>query len=63
LVEDSRLLAMATEKALVRGGYSVMSASDGEEGLRMAYATVPDLILLEMFTAEACRTRVLHASE
>jgi len=27
----------------------------------MAYATVPDLILLDMLSAEACRTEVLHA--
>ena len=61
LVEDSRFLRVATEKALVRGGYSVMSASDGEEGLRMAYATVPDLILLDMLLPKLGGPEVLHA--
>jgi CheY-like chemotaxis protein len=61
LVEDSRFLRVATEKALVRAGYSVMSASDGEEALRMAYATTPDLILLDMLLPKLGGPEVLHA--
>jgi DNA-binding response OmpR family regulator len=48
LVEDSRFLRLANEKALVRAGYSVVTASDGEEALRIAYVRPPDLILLDM---------------
>ena len=61
LVEDSRFLRVATEKALVRAGYSVMSATDGEEALRMAYATTPDLILLDMLLPKLGGPEVLHA--
>ena len=48
LVEDSRFLRLANEKALVRAGYSVVTASDGEDALRIAYVRPPDLILLDM---------------
>jgi CheY-like chemotaxis protein len=61
LVEDSRFLRVATEKSLIRAGYSVMSASDGEEALRMAYATAPDLILLDMLLPKLGGPEVLHA--
>ncbi|MGC2473880.1 MAG: hypothetical protein WA485_06070 [Candidatus Sulfotelmatobacter sp.] len=36
LVEDSRFLRLTTEKTLVRAGYKVVSACDGEEALRVA---------------------------
>ena len=38
-----------------------MSASDGEEALRMAYATAPDLILLDMLLPKLGGPEVLHA--
>jgi DNA-binding response OmpR family regulator len=61
LVEDSRFLRVATEKALVRAGFNVMSASDGEEALRMARATVPDLVLLDMLLPKVGGPDVLQA--
>ena len=36
LVEDSKFLGLATERALARAGYEMSSASDGEEALRVA---------------------------
>ena len=36
IVEDSRFLRMSNERALSRPGYQVITAADGEEGLRLA---------------------------
>jgi CheY-like chemotaxis protein len=60
LVEDSRLLRQATEQTLVRAGYRVVTASDGEEALRVACATTPDLILLDMLLPKLGGTEVLR---
>ena len=48
LVEDSKFLRLATERALARAGYEVSTAADGEQGLQLARDHHPDLILLDM---------------
>ena len=48
LIEDSKLLRTANTRALVKAGYQVIGAVDGEEGLRSARETLPELILLDM---------------
>ncbi len=48
LVEDSKFLRMATERALARAGYCVRTASDGVEAMEVARKEKPDLILLDM---------------
>jgi len=48
LIEDSKLLRTANTRALVKAGYQVIGAVDGEEGLRSAQETIPELILLDM---------------
>lgn len=48
LIEDSKLLRIANTRALVKAGYEVISAGDGEAGLGSARETIPDLILLDM---------------
>jgi CheY-like chemotaxis protein len=48
LVEDSKMIRLATERALGRAGYAVSSAVDGEQALLMARERLPDLILLDM---------------
>jgi CheY-like chemotaxis protein len=48
IVEDSRFLRQATERALIKAGYSVASTGAGEDALRIARTRVPDLILLDM---------------
>jgi CheY-like chemotaxis protein len=61
LVEDSRFLRMATAKVLEKAGYSVVTASDGEEALTVAAATPPDLILLDMLLPRLSGIEVLRA--
>jgi len=48
LVDDSRFFRTATERTLVKAGYGVVTASDGEEALRVAREKLPSLILLDM---------------
>jgi CheY-like chemotaxis protein len=48
LVDDSKFVRLAHEKALTRAGYKVIAASDGELGLKAAREQHPDLILLDM---------------
>jgi CheY-like chemotaxis protein len=48
LVEDSKFLRMATQRALITAGYEVISSSDGEQALRLAREHLPALILLDV---------------
>ncbi len=61
LVEDSKFLRLATERALTRAGYDMSSAVDGEEALRMAREKSPDLILLDMLLPKMSGPDVLKA--
>src|SRR6266568_4027835 len=48
IVEDSRFLRISNERALARAGYQVITAADGEEGLRLARENKPDLVILDL---------------
>ena len=48
LIEDDKFLRKACEVSLKKRGLTIITASDGEEGLRQAYACSPNLILLDM---------------
>jgi CheY-like chemotaxis protein len=61
LVEDSKFLRISTEHALSRAGYAMTSAVDGDEALRMARETIPDLILLDMLLPKLSGPDVLKA--
>ena len=61
LVEDSKFLRLASERALVRAGFSVVSSDDGERALREAQAHVPDLILLDMLLPKLGGPELLRA--
>jgi CheY-like chemotaxis protein len=48
LVEDSKTIRKENERVLVKVGYEVICAEDGEAALQMAQEHMPDLILLDM---------------
>ncbi len=48
LVDDSKFLRMATERALARAGYTVSTANDGPKAIELAKSENPDVILLDM---------------
>ncbi len=61
LVEDSKFLRLATERALARTGYDVSSAADGDQALTLARANLPDLILLDMLLPKLSGLDVLKS--
>ncbi len=61
LIDDSRLLRTANERTLIKAGYQVITASDGEEGLRLALESLPDLVVLDMMLPKLSGPEVLRA--
>jgi CheY-like chemotaxis protein len=61
LVDDSKFLRLATERALAWAGYDVSTAGDGENALQMAREKRPDLILLDMLLPKMSGPDVLKA--
>ncbi len=61
LVDDSKFLRMATERALARAGYDVSTATDGERALEVAREIKPDVILLDMLLPKMTGPDVLKA--
>jgi DNA-binding response OmpR family regulator len=60
LIEDSKFQRIANGRALVKAGYCVIHAGDGEEGLRCARENVPDLILLDFMLPKVSGVDVLR---
>jgi CRP/FNR family transcriptional regulator, cyclic AMP receptor protein len=48
VVDDNRTIKLLLEKRLAAEGYSVVTASDGKEGLSAAVRELPDLILSDV---------------
>jgi len=61
LVEDSKFQKLVNERMLHKAGYVVLNASDGEEALRMARESVPDIILLDMLLPKLGGREVMQA--
>ena len=61
LVEDDRFLRKAAETTLKQQGYTVITAADGEEALRVAHSAPPDLILLDVIMPKLNGFQVLDA--
>src|ERR1700739_4290063 len=61
LVDDSKFLRLATERALAWGGYDVSAATDGPNALEIAREKNPDLILLDMLLPKMTGPDVLKA--
>jgi DNA-binding response OmpR family regulator len=59
LVEDDRFLRRACEATLRQRGFDVTSATDGEEGLRLAKSAPFDLILLDLLMPKKPGSEVL----
>lgn len=59
LVEDSRILKLFNEQALLKAGYEVICAEDGESALRCAKEQMPDLILLDLLLPRVSGLEVL----
>ena len=61
VVDDNVHLQIAFKKVLTSSGYRVETAGDGEEGLRLARTTRPDVILLDMMLPKLSGLDVLLA--
>lgn len=48
VIEDDAALQNSIREILKSGGYTVISALTGEDGVRLAAAEIPDLILLDL---------------
>lgn len=48
LVEDNELNRDMLSRRLIRNGYEVIFAADGEESIKLAQSSAPDLILMDM---------------
>jgi diguanylate cyclase len=60
LAEDSKPIRRANESALLKAGYEVICAVDGEAALRLAQELKPDLILLDMIMPKMSGPEVLQ---
>lgn len=61
LVDDSRLLRITNHRALIRAGYDVIDAEDGQRGLELAQERLPNLILLDMMLPKVSGPEVLRS--
>jgi CheY-like chemotaxis protein len=61
LAEDDRFLRKAAETTLKQHGYTVITAADGEEALRLARSETLDLILLDLIMPKLNGFQVLNA--
>ncbi|HUC28152.1 MAG TPA: PAS domain S-box protein [Candidatus Acidoferrum sp.] len=61
LIEDSKFMRVAVQRALTGAGYTVHTANHGEAGLRTAHETLPDLILLDLVLPTISGLDVLKA--
>jgi CheY-like chemotaxis protein len=61
LIDDSKFLRMATERALARAGYLVSTANDGPKAIELAQSEKPDVTLLDMLLPGMTGPDVLKA--
>jgi CheY-like chemotaxis protein len=61
VIEDDRILRKACETSLNKRGFTVLTASNGEEGFRQAEELKPDIILLDMRMPKLSGSETLSA--
>ncbi len=61
VVEDEQAYLNLLHDQLVKSGYKVIDAVDGEEGLKLALAEKPDLILLDIIMPKVDGLKMLKA--
>ena len=61
VADDDRMFRKAAETTLRRQGYSVATASDGEEALRFVRSEQPDIIVLDLIMPKLQGFDVLQA--
>jgi len=61
LIDDDKFLRKACEVSLKKRGLTVVTATDGEEGLRQARTCGPDLILMDMLMPKLSGLQALQA--
>jgi len=52
VIEDSRALRLIVEHSLLEAGYTVTSAVDGSEGMRLWHQTRPELVITDIMMPE-----------
>jgi DNA-binding response OmpR family regulator len=60
VADDDRMLRKAAETTLRRQGYAVVTASDGEEALKLIQSEQPDIIVLDLIMPKLQGFDVLH---
>ena len=60
VIDDSKLLRMANARMLAKAGYEVLTAADGEEGLKIVQSHAPDLLVLDMMLPKISGVEVLQ---
>jgi len=48
VVDDEKDVLSLVRRVLIRGGFEVITASDGKEGLAKVYSEAPDLMILDI---------------
>jgi twitching motility two-component system response regulator PilH len=61
VIEDSPFLRAGMQRTLTKAGYAVTGVADGIEGLKVARASLPSVILLDMMLPGLDGTSVLKA--
>ena len=61
LIDDSKVMRVACEGALGRAGHQVISAVDGDQGLKLVREAEPDLVLLDMMLPKMSGLDLLQA--
>jgi len=61
VIDDSKFQSIAIQRALGHVGYDVVTAGDGEAGLRVAREARPDIIILDMMLPKVSGIDVLRA--